>query len=76
MSVMRNERRIEVFDSRSSKKRKLSSIRRSAILPQFGQQPLRNFRACPRQRAEQVVIGMLRKQFFDLLTIVLQLRLK
>src|SRR5271170_7709989 len=31
MSVMRNERRIEVFDSRSSKKRKLSSIRRSAL---------------------------------------------
>ena len=31
MSVMWNERRIELFDSRSSKKRKLSSIRRLCI---------------------------------------------
>jgi hypothetical protein len=31
MSVIWKERRIEVFDSRSSKKRKLSSIRRSAF---------------------------------------------
>jgi len=47
-----------------------------AILAQFAQQPRRDFRTGSWQRAEQVVIGMLRKELFDLLTIVLQLRLQ
>src|SRR5690349_1895433 len=55
---------------------RLRGVKPMAILPQFAQQPRRDFGASSRQRAEQLVVGVLGKQLFDLLAVILQLRLQ
>ena len=54
----------------------LRGVQSRAILPQFAQQSRRDFGAGPRERAEQVMVGVLGKKLFDLLAISLQLRLQ
>ena len=53
----------------------LGRLKLLTIVAQFGQQPRRQFGPRPRQRAEEVMVGVLSKQFFNLLAVVVQLRL-
>jgi hypothetical protein len=55
---------------------RLGRLKLLAIIPQFGQQARRQLGADSRQRAEQVMVGVLAKELFDLLAVVVQLRLQ
>jgi hypothetical protein len=54
----------------------LGRLKLLAIVAQFGQESRRQFGTGSRQRAEQVMVGVLGKEFLDLPAVVVQLRLQ